>query len=126
MEKFIRLPKVSGNVEVTFKRGDTITSSEDGAYPEGLMAYAESVVGNGLARVAVCADFAAEKDHGNGVGSSVTISLSCNQDDTTINNVAQTLGKWTQALAKQNWDVGNAEYQQSLAAKKQGPANFKP
>jgi hypothetical protein len=130
MEKHIHMPKVVGAVQIVVKNGNTTFIPEDGNYPEGLMAYAESVIGNGLARVSATSD-TSQKEFGNGVSSSVTISLSCNQDDATINNVAQTLGKWTQALARQNYDASFQEFEQMKTQKPQGaatagPANFKP
>jgi hypothetical protein len=115
MEKRVHAPKIGGGVQIITPKG-TENLTHNGVLPEALMAYAESVVGNAQAKVSATSDLAM-KEYGNGCSSSITISLTCNQDDATINNVAQTLGKWTQSLAKQNFDEAWNEFQQAKAAK---------
>lgn len=114
----LRLPKVTGDVEILID-GESTRDLYEGEVPEEIMAYAQQVIGNGQARVAVSADVSM-KDFGNGVSASVTISLSCNQDDETINNVVNSLGVWTRGYAKQQMEQAYAEYQNMYAQKHPG------
>lgn len=116
----IRLPKIVGSREIKFD-GAVTRDINEGEVPVEIENYAKSVVGDGLARVAVSADMSV-KDFGNGCSASVTISLSCNQDDQTINHVVGTLGNWAKVYAKQQFLEVDKEYQQMKLAKD----SFKP
>lgn len=127
-EMYERLPKVL--VSRGYKlEGESITETNDGEISEEIMAFADQVLGNGQARVAVTADFGM-KDFGNGPSGSVTISLSCNQDDATIANVFQTLKDWTRGLARTHFEEMEKEFQQMFFSrhpdKAAGPAPFAP
>jgi hypothetical protein len=120
-----RLPKYFITREYVNK-GKTTTDRYEGEVPMEVQNYATQVLGDGQARISVTADFGM-KDYGNGANGSVTISLSCNQDDTTINNVVNTLSIWTRAYAKQHFEAMDKEFQQMFFTKKQeGPPSFKP
>ena len=127
MERYVHLPKVL--ITRSYKLdSETVTETNDGEVPEEIMAFAEQVVGNGGARVAVTADFGM-KDFGNGPSGSVTISLSCNQDDATIGNVFQTLKGWTRSMARQHFEEMDKEFQQMFFQRhpdKAGPGPFQP
>ncbi len=133
MEVDIRLPKMTGSFEIVLDGKIVSSGIHDGSIPEEIMGYSDEVMGNGAARVAVTADVSM-KDYGNGVSASVTLSISCNQDDQTIANVAGTLGQWARAFAQQNFNQADAEFQQLFAAKHPdkapkvyaGPPAFKP
>src|SRR5512140_1439035 len=124
-ELYNRLPRVLITRSYKLEK-DTVTETSD-EVPEEIMAFADQVMGNGQARVAVTADFGM-KDFGNGPSGSVTISLSCNQDDATIGNVFQTLKGWTKAMARQHFEEMDKEFQQMFFArhpdKQPGPGPF--
>jgi hypothetical protein len=109
MEVFQRLPKITSSTDIEFNK-QHYTSTHDGEVPKAMADYAQQVVGNGQARVAISADMSF-KDYGNGVNVAVTLSLSCNQDDASINNVVQTLGVWTREYCKQQLELARAEYE---------------
>lgn len=104
-----RLPKVTGWREIVIDKQSTRDTYE-GEVPEEIMAFAESVIGNGQARVAVSCDMGL-KDFGNGSGAGVTISVSCNQDDQTIANVTRTLGQYTRFYVQEQLKAADEEFQ---------------
>jgi hypothetical protein len=116
----VRLPKIVGSREIVFN-GTKTRDLNEGEVPVEVENYAKSVIGDGQARVAVSADMSV-KDFGNGCSASVTLSISCNQDDQTINHVVQALGNWTKAYARQQFLEVDKEYQQMKAQKD----SFKP
>ena len=117
----LKLPKLSVSREFTIK-GKTTRDTGDGTVPEEIQNYAASVVGDGKARVALSGDLSV-KDFGNGCSASVTISLSCHQDDQTINHVVQTLGVWVRGYARQQFDLIDAEYQKMKASQESFGSN---
>lgn len=108
-ELYQRLPKVTGSVDIEVNKKH-FTSTHDGEVPKAMSDYSQQVMGNGQARVAVTADMSF-KDYGNGVNVSVTLSLSCNQDDQTVNNTVQMLGVWSREYCKQQLELARAEYE---------------
>jgi hypothetical protein len=109
MESYHRLPKITGSTEIDINK-QVYTSTHDGEVPKEMADYSQQVKGDGQARVAVSADMAF-KDYGNGVSVSVTLSLSCNQDDQTVNNVVQTLSGWSREYCKQSLALARVEYE---------------
>ena len=124
MEVYRREPKITGSMEYIVG-GKTTRDIYEGEVPKEMSDYAQQVMGNAQARVAVTTDMAF-KDYGNGVSVSVTLSLSCNQDDQTVNNVVQALGGWSRAYCKQQLEVARQEYQHIQQGGGAGPAPFKP
>lgn len=108
-EHYQRLPKMLSSIDIEFNK-QHYTSLSDGEVPKEMSDYSQQVMGNGQARVAVSTDMAF-KDFGNGAGVSVTLSLSCNQDDATVNNVVQMLGTWSREYCKQQLAVARVEYE---------------
>lgn len=119
-EKYIHMPKVVGGKELVID-GQVAHDVYEGEVPEEIMAFAEQVIGNGAARVAVTNDVSM-KDYGNGVSCSVTISLSCNQDDQTLDTVVGALGNWTKEYAKQQFNQAYEEFKTLYAQKHPGSA----
>lgn len=117
MEHIFKQPKVLIARRIEIDKQVT-TDMNDGEVPEEIMAFAEQVMGNGQARVAVNADFCM-KDFGNGTSASVTISLACNQDDETIGKVFNTLKGWTQQMARAHFYEMDAQFKTMIAAKQQ-------
>lgn len=109
MEVYLRDPKVILKRIYTLD-GQEIADSEMGEVPKDMDDYAKLVMGDGQARVAVSHDMGF-KDFGNGVSVSVTLSLSCNQDATTLGNVVQMLGSWSREYCKQQLAIADQEYQ---------------
>ena len=95
------------------------TDVSDGDVPEEIMAFADAVVGNGQARVSVSTPMDM-KSFGNGSGASVSITLSCNQDDETIATVVRQLGAWTRFFAKEQCVIADDEFRQMYAQRYPG------
>lgn len=67
-----------------------------GEVPKELMDAYQQMVGDGNAGVSVSTDMGV-KNFGSGVSAMVTVSLSCNQDQTTLQNaleMAAQMGRW--------------------------------
>lgn len=60
--------------------------------PEKYMQDCKKLVGDGLARITVSADMAL-KDFGSGAGAMVSVSLTCNQDQDTIDKAIDLAGE---------------------------------
>jgi hypothetical protein len=115
MELFLRLPKIVGSREYVID-GKTTRDIYEGEVPKEMDDYAKAVMGDGQARVAVTTDMGF-KDYGNGVSVSVTLSMSCNQDVTTVNNTVQFLGSWSREYCKQQLAIADQEYQKLFYSK---------
>lgn len=108
MELHLRQPKITGSREYVIGK-DSLRETYEGEVPKEMADYSQQVMGNGQARVAMTADMSF-KDYGNGVSVSVTLSLSCNQDDQTINQVVGMLGTWSREYCKQQLAIAQDEY----------------
>ena len=106
-----RTPKIIVHRTWTLENEEPYSEVENPDVPEALMAFAEEVRGNGGARIAVTTDFGM-KDFGNGASGSVTISMDCNQDDKTMQGVAQALSQWSIGLTEQHWRAADQKFQQ--------------
>jgi hypothetical protein len=95
------------------------TDVSEGDVPEEVMAFSDAVVGNGQARVSVSTPVDM-KTFGNGSGASVSITLSCNQDDETIATVVRQLGAWTRFFAKEQASMADDEFRQLYAQRYPG------
>lgn len=80
----------------------------------------KEIVGNALARVTVSADMAI-KEFGTGVGVMVSVTLSCNQDQETIERGIDLGGQIVRGYCEEQYNLAEKE----LFAKKQKSANMK-
>lgn len=110
MDLHLRLPKITGRIDIMLN-GQVFTSNHDGEVPKDMADYAKQVMGDGQARIAITTDLSFKENFGNGVSTSVTLSLSCNQDDQTINQVVQMVGMWSREYCKQQQEMGRIEYE---------------
>lgn len=117
--------KYKVRIEISINKVMTLLSYEGelGTEPElrGLMDQYKEIVGDSKARVGVSTDFSV-KDFGNGFSTMVTISLTCNQDQATIQQalgLASSMGRY---YVKEYTKLAEQEFQ-SLQAGKGGP-NF--
>lgn len=81
---------------------------------KGLMDQYQQVIGDGKARVGVTTDFGI-KDFGNGISTMVSITLSCNQDQKTIEYALSLAASMGRHYVKEYTKVAEQEYQQLLA-----------
>jgi hypothetical protein len=116
----IRLPARRGRIEIK-----TASSRESfvfvGGPPEELMDAYEQLVGDGRAGVAVSADMS-NKDYGNGFGSRVSVSLTCNQDAQTIANAIALAGNCARHYLSGQYDEGEKLYKERHTAQPPGPS----
>jgi len=110
MELHLRLPKITGRIDIMLN-GQVFTSNHDGEVPKEMADFSKQVMGDAQFRVAVTTDLSFKENFGNGVSTSVTLSISCNQDDATIHQVVQTIGMWSREYCKQQQELGRAEYE---------------
>lgn len=64
------------------------------------------LIGNGLAKVTVSADMAI-KDYGSGAGGMCSVTLTCNQDEKTIEKAISLAGSVARAYAQENRKLAN-------------------
>ena len=79
----------------------------------------QQIIGNGLARVTVSADFGI-KDFGTGASAMCSVSLTCNQDVTTIERAAKIAGDLARDLAQEQRQNAENELQGIIAGRTQG------
>lgn len=84
-------------------------------------AYKE-VVGDGLAKVSVSADFSL-KDFGKGVSSMATVTLTCGQDEASILRAYQLAGELAREFAQQNAIQAGEQFKE--LGNNQGGVNFR-
>lgn len=77
-------------ITITRKSGD-ITDYGQTGIPEKYMQDCKKLIGDGLARITVSTDMAL-KDFGSGAGAMVSVSLTCNQDQDTIDKTIDLAG----------------------------------
>lgn len=85
--------------------------------PKEVMDAYEQVVGNGLAKVAVSTDMGI-KDFGTGAGSMVTVSLTCNQDQQTMQTALSLAGQIARWYVKENRQLAENELNAIIEQKK--------
>ena len=112
------LPKVIAVMEVTLKGEKPVHFTYEGDIPKEVMDAYESVVGNGLAKVSVSADMGI-KDFGTGASSMCTVTLTCNQDEKTLERALALAGELARGYAQENRHRAEAELQ-SLIQQRQG------
>lgn len=98
--------------------------------PKEIMDAYEQVAGNGLARVTVSTDMGI-KEFGTGAGSMVTVSLTCNQDQQTMQTALSLAGQMARWFAKENRQLAENELnviieQKKLEAQNQVPVYGQP
>lgn len=91
-----------------------------GEVPKELMDAYQQIVGNGLAKVSVSADMGT-KDFGKGVSASVFVSLTCDQNQATLQHAIELAGAMARWAARDQNLKGEAEYQK-LVQEKQAAA----
>lgn len=118
------LPRFSASVHITAPGKETITYTFDDDVPRQLMDEYQQLVGDGKARVTVSADMSL-KDFGKGVSSMVSVSLTCNQDQQTIQRALGLAGHVARWFAKENRQLADNELQ-TIAAQQNpvGRPNF--
>lgn len=110
--KVIKLPRIDGQIELKMKvpnKDKPIVMHVRRAFMEEIVADMIALVGDGKARISVSCDMSA-KDFGNGAGVNVAISVSCNQDEATINQAVDMLGVKVRLLAKEQLTLAGVEY----------------
>jgi hypothetical protein len=120
MERSIALPKVVVSATVWPNKSDELTAHDvNPNIPKEVMDEIQQVIGNGLARVTVSADFGI-KDYGTGASAMCSVSLTCNQDIQTIERAARIAGDLARDLAQVQRQNAETELQGILAGRTQG------
>jgi hypothetical protein len=87
-EVFIEHPKFSAGMSLSQEKQPDIHFTFKEEVPKDIMDRFQQLVGNALARVSVSKDMGI-KDFGTGASAMVTVSLTCNQDETTVAQAAE-------------------------------------
>ena len=112
------LPKCSASMEIVVKStGQVIRYNLEDEVPRSVMDAYQQVVGNGLAKVTVSADMSI-KDFGTGASAMCAVTLSCNQDQQTIERAAQLAGELARGFAQENRARAERELQAIVDARK--------
>ena len=115
-------PKFSAGMTLELKGDPPIHYTFTNEPPKEVMDAYEQVVGNGLAKVAVSADMNI-KDFGTGAGSMVTVSLTCNQDQQTLQTALNLAGQIARWYVKENRQLAENELNTIIEQKKLQPRN---
>lgn len=120
MERSIALPKVVVSATFSPKKGEEYTAQDPNPnIPKEVMDEIQQIVGNGLARVTVSADFGI-KDFGTGASAMCSVSLTCNQDNATIERAAKIAGDLARDLAQEQRQHAEEELQGIIAGRTPG------
>lgn len=124
MEREIHLPKLSATMDITIKVQGEPDFVENFVYsgplPEEVMDAYQALVGDAKARVTVAADMAI-KNYGTGAGAMVSVSLSCNQDEDTIDKAIQMAGQLARSYAVEQRAVAEEELNKKMAGNAGAP-----
>ena len=95
------MPKIYAGMTLEVKGQPAIHYTFTGDLPKEVMDAYEQVVGNGLAKVSVSADMGI-KEFGTGASAMVSITLTCNQDEKTLDTAVLLASNLARGLAMEN------------------------
>lgn len=120
METSRSLPKVVVSATYSPRKGEEYTAQDPNPnIPKEVMDEIQQIIGNGLARVTVSADFGI-KDFGTGASAMCSVSLTCNQDTQTIERAAKIAGDLARDLAQEQRQNAENELQGIISGRAQG------
>jgi hypothetical protein len=122
------LPKMTAGIIVSVKDHPDVHFNYTGEVPKEIMDEFEKIVGNGQAKVSVAVDLSI-KDFGTGASAMCSVSLSCNQDQQTIDRAAALAAWAAKRFAVQYRVEAEQEIQNILTSRGQQPplqANNRP
>jgi hypothetical protein len=118
MDYELALPKMTASMDIVIKvpGGEGIDENYvySGPLPEEVMDAYQKIVGDAKARVTVSADMAI-KNYGTGAGAMVSVSLSCNQDEETIDTAIQMAGQLARSYAMEQRSVAEEELNKKMS-----------
>jgi hypothetical protein len=112
----IQPPKFSAHMTLSIKGEPNVVYTYLKEVPQEIMDEFMKVLGNGQAKVTVSADYSF-KDFGTGASSMCAVTLSCNQDEGTIQRAAQLAGWAARKFAQENQGIAEQELRQILASR---------
>lgn len=114
-------PRVTVALEIVDKQSGTVVTEQSQMPLEDIpnMDEITKLVGDGLARVTVSADFGI-KDFGTGASAMCSVSLTCNQDDKTIERAAQIAGSLARDIAQEQRQRAENELQAIITQRNVG------
>ncbi len=118
----MQLPKIVLQRHYQPKDADGSLAVTQLEFPGNYMDKYKELLGDANARVSVSADMAL-KDFGSGAGAMVTVTLSCNQDQTSIDKAIALAGEMAREYCSEQRSLAEQELQkaqQSLKAKNYG------
>lgn len=116
----VREPRFSVNCKIEADGIPETTFVFEGEKPRELMDQYQQLVGDGMASVSVSTDMAVKK-FGSGASAMVTISLSCNQDQQTLQRAVGLAADMGRFYAKQFQAQAETELRQLLLAQGRTP-----
>lgn len=125
-----RDPKVTVSTEFRWKRDrepdEVITAQyqvNPSDIPRSYMDEIKTLIGDGLARVTVSADFGI-KDFGTGASAMASVSLTCNQDIQTIERAARLAGDLARDIAQEQRQRAENELQTLIHQRSSDPPRY--
>jgi predicted RNA-binding Zn-ribbon protein involved in translation (DUF1610 family) len=113
-----RLPKIFITTEIVIKESNEVIASQfevrDSDLPRSVMDDIKQLIGDGNARVTVSADFGI-KDYGTGASAMASVSLTCNQDQQTIERAARIAGDLARDFAQEQRARAEQEFEALMA-----------
>jgi hypothetical protein len=108
------LPTISMEFYVEEKGKPRIVYTYEGDMPQEIQDQFQAIVGNGLAKISLGIPMD-RKTFGNGAGAHVSISLTCNQDNATINAAYALAASAVMHYVKQNLGSALQEFNTIIA-----------
>jgi hypothetical protein len=112
------LPKMTAGIIVSVKDSPDIHFNYTGEVPKEIMDEFHMIIGDGMAKVSVAMDLSI-KDFGTGASAMCSVSLSCNQDQGTIERASQLAAWAAKKFAVQYRVEAEREIQAIIDSKKQ-------
>ena len=114
-------PKFTAVMTLEVKGSPAVHYIYDGEVPKELMDAYEAVVGNGLSKVSVASDMGI-KEFGTGASSMVSVTLTCNQDEKTLETALGLAGTLARGWALENRQRAENELAPLIQQKKDDAA----
>lgn len=100
-------------------KGKEFLDVAQASLPEEYMDKYKKLLGDGAAKVTVSADMAL-KEFGSGAGAMVSVSLSCNQDQESIESAVDMAGQLARSYCVEQHKLAEKDLQESRQSPKQG------
>lgn len=110
-------PSIRGSFTATIGTETVSSQIYDGEFPEEYMQRVKSLVGDGKAKISISTEMSM-KDFGTGASAMCTITLTCDQSESAIEEAAQLAGGMARHYATQMREMAERDLGEAVAARK--------